>query len=1688
MKYSRIYIFLLNYLLLTTVTLAVSAQYNNEWIDHNKTYYKFKVGTNGLYRISYAVLQSQGLHTTPTQHFQLWRNGVEVPLYTSIPSGTMASSDFIEFYGEMNDGKPDAPLYKKPEFQLADKWSLQTDTAAYFLTVNSASGNKRLIDAVNNVASNTLSPEPYFLYTLSKNFRDQINPGYAAVIGSYVYSSSYDNGEGWTSRSIQSNTPLIDQYKELFVAPVAVDAKLRFTAFGNAVNTRRLRLLVNSTLLVDSQIVNFNSVIREVNIPSSLLGRPTDTIRFVNIAATNADRYVLGKYELTYPRTFNFGGTSLFEFVLPATTVGNYLEITNFNTGSTAPILYDLSEENRYVGDVSVSGKVRFALPSGGERKFVLLSAAPSAITSVNSLTKKNFVDFTVPANQGDFLIVSHSSLMNSSDGNAIQNYIDYRSSASGGGYQARNYDIDELVDQFAFGIKKHPLSVKNFIRYAKQQFSATPKFILLMGKGITYDQYRINESKSVSERVNLVPTFGNPGSDNILASLDNDPTPEIAIGRLSVTSGNEINDYLNKVKQHDQSLYSMTQTVQEKAWMKNVVHVIGGGDTYLQSVIDGYMSSARRIVEDTAFGAKVYTFNKLTSAAVEQVNSGLLNNLFREGIGMITYFGHSSANTMEFNLDDPSIFDNHGKYPLFLANGCNAGNFFIYDTLRATAGKKTITENYVLIPEKGSIGFISSTHFGIVNYLNLYTNNFYTRFAKKDYYAPIGESQRDAIRDVIEIAGIEDFYNLITAEQILLGGDPAVRLYPHPLPDYAVEDPLVSISPTPLSVSNSYFEAKVKYHNLGKAAHDSIRVVLKHELPDGSVEVLFDHMRLSPKHSDSLSISVSIDPSTFKGQNKLIVSLDPDDLLTEITNGNNEVVKTFFILDDEIRPAYPAAFAIVNTPSVKLIASTNEFFNTPREYLLEVDTTELFNSPLKVTQSKTSLGGAVEFTPSLQLRDSLVFYWRVAKKPDTGIVRRWSSSSFVYLSQSSEGWSQSHYYQRLRNLYDVLHISSDRELEFDIELTSYIVKSSVYPTSNNIVGKGLDFISDVAPSQTFGSLEMVILNKKTGNPLPNRSNGALARFNSSNCSRCLTISPNQYFFSYNSAQTRKYAYDMFDSVPSGHILIIQNWNYEPLSGSSKFINTWKSDTLIYGKDISLYHKFKSLGVDVIDSFSRNLPMTIILEKNESGNWILIDASVGTRVNEIITSRLQLNPHAEKGRITYPFVGPSSSWGRIIWKGKSIDSSTSDKIIYSVFGLNSNLNETLLFSSSSFYIDTSLASIDPKTYPFIKVVLENQDSLYHTPWQPDFLQVKYTPAPEGALIPASSAPQIDTLEIGAPINFSMAFKNISNHPFDSVRVIMSNTDPSNNTIQVLDTIKKPILPGDTIQVNYSVDTRNVYGNNSVYINFNPNRHQPEQYLFNNYISRNYYIRPDTYAPNMDVTFDGVHILNKDIVSPKPNILIKLKDDSRYLALNDTSLFSLKLRYPDGSIRSIRIDNDTLVFTPSINVPGDDGNEASLLFKPHLTEDGEYELIVNGKDRSNNSSGAVAYRVIFEVYNKSMITNLLNYPNPFTTSTAFVFTLTGSELPTNFRIQIMTITGKIVKEISAQELGPIRIGHNITEYKWDGRDQFGQSLGNGVYLYRVLADIRGKKIDKLNSGSYNTDKYFQSGYGKMYLMR
>jgi hypothetical protein len=298
---------------------------------------------------------------------------------------------------------------------------------------------------------------------------------------------------------------------------------------------------------------------------------------------------------------------------------------------------------------------------------------------------------------------------------------------------------------------------------------------------------------------------------------------------------------------------------------------------------------------------------------------------------------------------------------------------------------------------------------------------------------------------------------------------------------------------------------------------------------------------------------------------------------------------------------------------------------------------------------------------------------------------------------------------------------------------------------------------------------------------------------------------------------------------------------------------------------------------------------------------------------------------------------------------------------------------------------------------------------------------------------------------------------------------------------------RPLPAGDTLHLSGRVDTRGLKGNCMVYLHVNPGPEQPEQHLFNNFLYRRVRVGADGLNPLLDVTFDGAHIMDGDIVSSRPHISIRMKDDSRYLLLDDTALMRVQVRYPDGGVRVFRVDGDSMRFSPAAAAPNAD-NTAVIDLKATFGQDGEYELIVNGRDRSGNMAARSDLRMRFTVMNQSAISDLLNYPNPFTSSTAFVFTLTGRQPPRDLRIQILTVTGRVVREIRREELGPLRIGRNITEFRWDGTDQYGQPLANGVYLYRVIATQDGQQMEQWKPDGDPTGNFFRNGYGKMYLMR
>ena len=89
--------------------------------------------------------------------------------------------------------------------------------------------------------------------------------------------------------------------------------------------------------------------------------------------------------------------------------------------------------------------------------------------------------------------------------------------------------------------------------------------------------------------------------------------------------------------------------------------------------------------------------------------------------------------------------------------------------------------------------------------------------------------------------------------------------------------------------------------------------------------------------------------------------------------------------------------------------------------------------------------------------------------------------------------------------------------------------------------------------------------------------------------------------------------------------------------------------------------------------------------------------------------------------------------------------------------------------------------------------------------------------------------------------------------------------------------------------------------------------------------------------------------------------------------------------------------------------------------------------------------------------------MLNYPNPFTTNTSFWFEHNFPDVDLYTKIEIFTVSGKLIKTLTRTINTP---GNRSSEVTWDGTDEFGTKIGRGVYIYRLrVRTADGKAAEK-----------------------
>ena len=1696
----------------------LSAQlYGNEWIDYSQQHYKIKVPADGIYRIPFATLSATipNLGSLSATSFVMYHNGQTVPIFVS-SNGTFGSSDFIEFYGKKNIGDLDSVLYANDSLQPHIYYSLFNDTSIYYLTIKTTGGNPRFTPVTNDL-TNAPPAEPYFMFASRQIYTSQNIQGIQYYAGNdQAFKSTFDYGEGYGNANFFGNFSTSGQVtNQTFNIPTPgiltnsgppSTFKAVYETYSPEGHSVTVNLNGSNTFTENTggfQLVRINASLPAGSLPAS------STVTYsAQDQASSSQQNIVFLNEIDYPRQFDFGGQNSFSFTINSNQNKQLLTITNFNSNGQQPVLFDITDglviqNNQAPG----SATLQFVLPASTAptRDLCLISGDPSSFTTITQMTPIVFKNYSNL--NADYLMIYNTQLDSNSDVTNYKNYRDNNGTPYIGKFYTALVDIDQLYDQFAYGVRKSPLSIRNFIqygihRYATGAWTHRPQYVFLVGKGREYPDTR---NGGAAYNMCLVPTFGQPGSDNLLAATRSSDTATVSIGRLAAQTTQEVHDYLAKMQAYESfqdttstgngsgTGYPADQAIAPKVWQKQILHFSGGTGLGEQNLFQFYLQSYGLIAADTSWGANITSYQKTSSAPIATTEANVIRNQIDTGVSLLTFFGHSATGAFDFSIDEPENYTNLNKYPVILSNGCFAG-----DIHEATAG---YSERFVLEGNKGAIAFMATSSLSVSNSLSNFSYELYQNFSRPYYMNSYGNCVRQTLKYIYANYSSDPF-SMMACYEFTLHGDPALRLNQYERPDYAIDNSSVYFTPSTVTQSNNTFQVNIAITNLGKAIKDSINVSLKRVVYDNNNSpVTFTYVKriAAPYYKDTVTFTIpTLASNVGTGQNLFYPYVDANFEVKEMAENNNGLdlnPKSIFIQQDDVLPIYPYDYAIDSSAAVILKASTTNPFAGLRAYDFEIDTTQLFNSPMGVGYHQkgtvTQTGGVLHWAPPGEVyKDSMVYYWRV--KIDTS-ANNWHYTSFEHI-KGQYGWNQSHFFQFRQDNFQTLKLDSvSRTFRFDSTVNNITVLTGYA----NAEGGNLDYSTmgwNYNNSNEYRfrmggcgfneGVTFAVIDGTTGLPWVSYNGGNNFGTVYGNW-HCNSQADPQFGFDFSTGSEAGVNWaqriqTFINAIPNGDYVLIYSDNIVPYS-------SWSP---------ALINAFAQLGFNAqaLKTSSTPGPFVFFTQRTANNSY----TSTFVTSNSFYTSvsaNISFNGNWYQGQMLSPLIGPAKSWNDMQWRRHAAENPTSDVDSVDIFGVNTNGATTLLRTTTA--NDNPITNISAVQYPYLQLRLRTMDNVNFTPTQLNYWRVLFQEVPEAAMNPAAHfALTSDTVSQGGNLNVEVGLENVTNIKMDSMLVYYTITDAQSHTS--LDSVTFSPLPGLSVlnlKYNKPVTSSSAIGLDHLTIEANPHNKQPEQYHFNNYAQLNFYGQGNSTNPLLDVTFDGTHIFNGDIISAKPNIVINLKSLNKFLALNDSTLLNVYVLYP-GQTTPVRInyDNTTMKFVPADTSALSKVNQAEAIYTPNFTQDGTYEIMVQDMDRSGNHSSNVNryegntfydYKMTFQVINKPAITNVLNYPNPFSTSTKFVFTLTGSEIPQYMKIQIMTVRGIVVKEITEQELGPIHIGTNISEYAWDGRDQYGSLLANGVYFYRVVTKLDNKNMDGMGM-SY--DKYFKKGFGKLVILR
>ncbi|WP_296701808.1 C25 family cysteine peptidase [Algoriphagus sp.] len=1647
------------------------------WYSYDQTYYKILTARDGIFRISPEALSNSGLNVNSIdpRNIRMYHRGKEVAI--SIPGendGKLDTGDYIDFFGLRNDGTLDSLLYTSFERIPNPYFNTHSDSTAFFLTVTPGEFGRRMTE--REAPDNNLPLATTYISEKLEVFGEQYSLGVGYALDFRL--SIYDQGQGWMSTVITKGNSRQFTISGLGNPTSSNEGRLEIGLVGRSLHNHISRITVGpsatSQRLIQTQNF-FGYEYPQLTLPLLMSDFNPDgsiVITVQSAGTEGADNVSIAYAKVSFQERVVDGDFGSEIFILPpgnqrisiGQAAGTYeaFEISDYNNPQKI-LIPELAERLNF----------RASIPSDSSKIWVENIDSIIQVEKLKPVQFKNYL-----AEQADYIVVGHHKLEESSNQyeNPLQSYAAHRASPLGGGFKTLTVFMEDIYDQYGYG-EESPTALFEFLRTYFPVHK--PTHLLLAGRGLTMYStvrqagvtyfYRNNPSAFAFQ--SLIPPGGYPISDNnFVVGLDpsNLEAPAMAVGRIPAKNSQQLADYLDKAIEKDVVGVSAP-------WQKELIHLSGGVSEFELNRFFNYLNRYKTIAEGLYLGGNVTTYRKRSNSTIELIDiTGDLN----EGRSLVTFFGHGSPTVIDIEIgfaSDPTLnYQNKGKYPVMLFNGCDYGSAF--------GTNYTQGEDWVITPEKGASNILANTSIGVDVVLNRYSDSFYSKaFAdSSSIYKTIGEVKREAETDFINRFGTTPL-NYTHMEQMMLLGDPAVRMFPADKSDYSLDENEVffeSFDDTPLNALSDSIKLTFVLRNIGIVNTDSVEYRIKRKLPDGT-EIAFDSIKIPyVSRKDTLHFSVPNIGLNSAGDNVFTLEVNSAKSVPEMNYSNNLISVTEFISLSGTLNLFPIDFGIVSEKNINLIAQIPGKTDSDRTILLQLDSASNFNSAFR-KEVRITTSGLVEWPVNLMnTGDSTTFYWRTKfQETRPGESDSWTTSSFSFISNGPDGWTQRTIPQLEQSQLTNLEVNEqrngwkyeDKKLGIEVFTVGAAVDSLSFRNTQFYLDQVPQIIDNVNNANSRlcpnGSLGLVAFEQKSLIPYLSIPVPGFDILDSRACGRVpQVIQSIQNSWITTPGQTFLEQY--VRGVKTGDYVVI-------FSVGNVTFDAWPDEA---------YALLREFGAN--EATLRNLktgdPYILYGRKGmKPGEAIEIVGKTNQEFppnQQTLSFDSELEGYITSGVILTPRVGPASNWERFFQNVNTRTWINEEDTYFDILGVKSDGQEEIIVEQIS-EMEMDLGFISAEVYPYLRLRYSMNDPESTAPAQLDKWQVNYTGVPEGALSVKSSRENINLKE-GEQATVELIFKNVSKFNFlDSIQVDWKWTNLDSKKAESFSKKFPPLKAGGSIEFSLDFNSVGKAGVNELLVFANP-RIQQEQTFRNNQIDFGPFINVEADASSsvLDVNFDGIYIMDGDIVSPSVLISAQLVNDQTLIYKKDTLGIDIFLKQDCESCDFARVNfsNPNLTWSPAT-----DDSKFKISFLPGPLEDGTYTLMINNED------SAQPYQINFEVVNESQITNFYPYPNPFSTSVRFVFTITGSEVPDELKIQIMTVTGKVVREILQNELGPIRIGNNLTDYAWDGKDEYGDQLANGVYIYRVLVRKNGQFMEHRPTAG---DRAFNKGYGKMYLLR